>query len=195
MRWWDTGCNLLIWPGLRAVMATHPCWCRHCCQHSWTSQKPQLCSGKIKQQLHFLHYLCHSHFQSKRYCSLLLSKLISALLRENNLDSLPSSESQTVIATFSGGTGIIKSLRKDRVFLFVMKSKKEMKQVSLLVCRHGHQILIFKLSTYGVKSIKLLGQLSCNSKDTIFTVPLEENSAFILFLSLKHLIIILFYAY
>lgn len=150
---------------------------------------------KKKQQLHFLRYLCHSHFQSKRYCSLLLSKLISALLRENNLDSLPSSESQTVIATFSGGTGIIKSLRKDRVFLFVMKSKKEMKQVSLLVCRHGHQILIFKLSTYDVKSIKLLGQLSCNSKDTIFTVPLEENSAFILFLSLKHLIIILFYAY
>lgn len=102
---------------------------------------------------------------------------------------------QTLIHTLSGGTGIITSLMKDRVFLLVMKSNQEMKQVSLLVSRHSHQILIFKLSTYNLKSIKLQGQLSCSSKDTIFTIPLEENSVFILFLSLKNLIIILFYAY
>lgn len=62
-----------------------------------------------------------------------------------------------------------------------MASKQEMKQVSLLVSKHSHQILIFKLSIHDVKSIKLQEQLPCSSKDTIFTIPLEENSIFILF--------------
>lgn len=59
-----------------------------------------------------------------------------------------------------------------------MTSKQEMKQVSLLVSRHSHQILLFKLSTYDIKSIKLQEKLPYSSKDTIFTIPFRGEQYF-----------------
>lgn len=178
----------LSWPHLKAVMDTHPCWCRHCCQHSCTSQKLWTYDSTLGKKAHFASAALHPSLimsqplSEQKILFTLLSPLISVLLRESNLDSSLSSESQTNCYPHShwrnrhhdksdGGRQDFFTCDKvqagnEASFPSSLQSLQTQSPTSYFQTEH---------IWYDIKSIKVLRQLSCNSKDTIFTVTFQKT--------------------